>query len=89
MLLGGRWDVGLMRGFRAEYLVDDVSPYMLHMSMFVTTIREQASDEQKAYWIPKIERFEIIGAYAQVSHIIVHASHETDENRPSLVMEAT
>jgi acyl-CoA oxidase len=34
--------------------------------MFVTTIREQASDEQKAYWMPKIEKFEIIGAYAQV-----------------------
>jgi acyl-CoA oxidase len=51
---------------RAEYLVDDVSPYMLHMSMFVTTIREQASDEQRAYWLPKIENWEIIGAYAQV-----------------------
>jgi acyl-CoA oxidase len=38
---------------------------MLHMSMFVTTIREQASDEQKAYWMPKIEKYEIIGAYAQ------------------------
>ncbi len=52
---------------RAEYLVDDVSPYMLHMSMFVTTIREQASEEQKAYWLPKIESWKIIGAYAQVS----------------------
>lgn len=51
---------------RAEYLVDDVSPYMLHMSMFVTTIREQASDEQRSYWLPKIENWEIIGAYAQV-----------------------
>jgi len=34
--------------------------------MFVTTIREQASDEQKAYWLPKIESWSIIGAYAQV-----------------------
>jgi acyl-CoA oxidase len=34
--------------------------------MFVTTIREQASDEQKAYWLPKIENWKIIGAYAQV-----------------------
>jgi acyl-CoA oxidase len=50
----------------AEYLVDDVSPYFLHMSMFVTTIREQASEEQRAYWMPRIERYEIIGAYAQV-----------------------
>lgn len=51
---------------RAEYLVDDVSPYFLHFSMFITTIREQASDEQRAYWMPKIENWEIIGAYAQV-----------------------
>lgn len=49
----------------AEYLVDDVSPYMLHMEMFVTTIREQASEEQRAYWLPLIESWKIIGAYAQ------------------------
>lgn len=49
----------------SEYLVDDVSPYHLHMTMFATTIREQASDEQHAYWMPKIEAWEIIGAYAQ------------------------
>ena len=48
-------------------MVDDVSPYMLHMGMFVTTIREQASDEQQAYWMPLIEKWQIIGAYAQVS----------------------
>ena len=51
---------------RAEYLVDDVSPYMLHMSMFVTTVKEQATEEQKAYWMPKILNWDIIGAYAQV-----------------------
>ncbi|KAL4876506.1 acyl-CoA dehydrogenase/oxidase C-terminal [Aspergillus karnatakaensis] len=49
----------------AEYLVDDVSPYMLHMGMFVTTVREQASDEQRKYWLPLIEEWKIIGAYAQ------------------------
>ncbi|KAL4925367.1 acyl-CoA dehydrogenase/oxidase [Aspergillus undulatus] len=49
----------------AEYLVDDVSPYMLHMGMFSTTVREQGSDEQRGYWLPRIERWEIIGAYAQ------------------------
>ncbi|GAB1215542.1 hypothetical protein ATERTT37_004733 [Aspergillus terreus] len=49
----------------AEYLVDDVSPYMLHMEMFSTTIREQASDAQRAYWMPRIEKWQIIGAYAQ------------------------
>lgn len=56
---------------RAEYLVDDVSPYMLHLGMFATTIREQASDEQQAYWLPKIESFRIIGAYAQVNYLYI------------------
>ena len=49
----------------AIYLADDVSPYMVHYAMFVTTVREQGSDEQKAYWMPKIERMEAIGCYAQ------------------------
>lgn len=49
----------------AEYLLDDVSPYYLHMEMFITTIREQASEEQRAYWLPLIESWKIIGAYAQ------------------------
>ncbi|KAL3486783.1 acyl-CoA dehydrogenase/oxidase C-terminal [Aspergillus germanicus] len=49
----------------AEYLVDDVSPYMLHMGMFVTTIREQASEAQRTHWLPLIENWKIIGAYAQ------------------------
>lgn len=49
----------------AETLIDDVSPYYLHMHMFVTTIKEQASDSQKSHYLPLIESFRIIGAYAQ------------------------
>ncbi|KAF2035642.1 acyl-CoA oxidase [Setomelanomma holmii] len=49
----------------AEYLNDEMSPYFLHMSMFVTTVREQASKEQQAYWMPKILNYDIIGCYAQ------------------------
>jgi acyl-CoA oxidase len=49
----------------AEYLIDDVSPYHLHNSMFVTTVREQANDAQRAYWLPKIESWQIVGSYAQ------------------------
>ena len=49
----------------AQYLVDEVSPYTLHDSMFATTVREQGNDEQKAYWMPKINSWTIIGAYAQ------------------------
>jgi acyl-CoA oxidase len=49
----------------AEYLVDDIQPYHLHMSLFTAAMREQCSDEQQAYWMPKIAAWEIIGAYAQ------------------------
>ncbi|KAK3719470.1 hypothetical protein LTR37_004328 [Vermiconidia calcicola] len=49
----------------AQYLCDDVTPYMVHYAMFVTTIREQGSEEQRAYWMPKVESMEVIGCYAQ------------------------
>ncbi|QYT01821.1 hypothetical protein H0G86_008836 [Trichoderma simmonsii] len=49
----------------AKYLVDDVSPYTLHTTMFRQTLREQANDEQQQYWLPKHGRWEVIGAYAQ------------------------
>jgi acyl-CoA oxidase len=49
----------------AEYLTDEMSPYHLHSSMFWTTIKEQASDEQKKYWWPLVESWKIIGAYGQ------------------------
>jgi acyl-CoA oxidase len=48
-----------------RYLVDDVSPYTLHQTMFRQTLREQTSDEQRAYWLPRHQRWEIIGSYAQ------------------------
>jgi acyl-CoA oxidase len=43
-----------------------MSPYALQMDMFIVTIREQGSDEQQAYWLPKAQSWKIIGAYAQV-----------------------
>lgn len=49
----------------SEYLCDDVSPYMLHLTMFLTTIKEQADEEQHSYWMPKILNWDIVGAYAQ------------------------
>jgi acyl-CoA oxidase len=57
------WDIDDYK--LAEALVDDVSPYYLHLHMFITTIREQASDEQQAHFMPLINAFKIIGAYAQ------------------------
>ena len=49
----------------AEYLIDDILPYHLHLSLFNSAMREQTSDAQRAYWIPKMEAWEIMGAYAQ------------------------
>lgn len=49
----------------ADYLTDEMSPYHLQLTMFATSIREQANDAQRAYWLPKIEAWDIIGAYAQ------------------------
>jgi hypothetical protein len=61
---------------RAEYLVDEMSPFALQTVMFLVTLREQASDEQQAEWLPKAERWEIIGSYAQVSQFLeVMRSH--------------
>lgn len=64
-MFGVSWTNGWTQ--RAEYLVDDFSPYFLQLSMFITTVREQGSDEQRAYWLPLIEQWKIYGAYAQVS----------------------
>lgn len=49
----------------ADYLVDEMSPYFLQSSMFGVTVREQGDEEQKAYWLPKIDSWEIIGCYGQ------------------------
>jgi acyl-CoA oxidase len=49
----------------SAYLCDDVSPYMVHVQMFETTIREQGDEKQREYWLPKIQAWEAIGCYAQ------------------------
>lgn len=49
----------------AQYLVGEVSPYAIHNSMFITSVREQCNPEQMKYWLPKAENWEIIGAYSQ------------------------
>jgi acyl-CoA oxidase len=49
----------------AQFLVDEVSPYALHTVMFMTSIREQANEEQLKEWMPRVESWEIIGCYGQ------------------------
>ncbi|XP_013188650.1 probable peroxisomal acyl-coenzyme A oxidase 1 [Amyelois transitella] len=46
-------------------IVKDVSPFLLHMGMFVPTILGQASDDQLAEWLPKALSMQILGTYAQ------------------------
>ena len=49
----------------AEHLVGEVNPYSLHTVMFMTSIREQANEEQLKLWSPRVESWEIIGCYSQ------------------------
>lgn len=44
---------------------DNFLPVQPQFRIFLSNLERQASDEQKAEWIPKAERFEIFGSYAQ------------------------
>lgn len=57
----------------ADYLMDEMGPYILQEIMFATSIREQCNDEQRAYWLPKVENWEIIGCYGQTE--LAHGSN--------------
>ena len=57
------WDMDDL--LMAEYLIDEPQPYHLHMSLFAAAMRDQTTAEQSAYWQPKIDSWEIVGAYAQ------------------------
>ncbi|XP_026758707.1 probable peroxisomal acyl-coenzyme A oxidase 1 [Galleria mellonella] len=46
-------------------IIKDISPFMLHMGMFVPTIFGQASPEQMSEWLPKALSLQIVGTYAQ------------------------
>ncbi|CAG9796946.1 unnamed protein product [Diatraea saccharalis] len=51
--------------YRVQSMVKQVSPFILHMGMFVPTIFGQASADQQAEWLPKALSLQIIGTYAQ------------------------
>ena len=44
---------------------DNFLPVQPQFRIFLSNLERQASDEQKSVWIPKTERFEIFGSYAQ------------------------
>ena len=58
-----KWDFNDL--LMAEYLIDDILPYHLHISLFRNAMMEQCSESQLAYWQPKMDSWEIVGAYAQ------------------------
>ncbi|CAG4986330.1 unnamed protein product [Parnassius apollo] len=49
----------------ADAFFKDISPFMLHLGMFVPTIIGQCTAEQQAKWLPRALEMQIIGAYAQ------------------------
>lgn len=49
----------------AESLCDLPGPFGLHRSMFITTIENMCTDEQKEKWLQPAMNYEIIGCYAQ------------------------
>jgi acyl-CoA oxidase len=46
-------------------MTDNFLPVQPQFRIFMSNLERQMSDEQKAFWIPKVERFEIFGSYAQ------------------------
>lgn len=48
----------------AEALCDTPAQFGLHKSMFLTTLRNMGTDEQRKEFLEPAERFEIIGCYA-------------------------
>lgn len=46
-------------------LTDNFLPVQPQFRIFMSNLERQMSDEQKAIWIPKAERFEIFGSYSQ------------------------
>ncbi|KAK5206367.1 hypothetical protein LTR41_007805 [Exophiala xenobiotica] len=44
---------------------DNMLPVQPQFRIFMSNLKRQMSDEQKATWIPRAERFEIFGSYSQ------------------------
>ncbi|KAL0088744.1 acyl-CoA dehydrogenase/oxidase C-terminal [Phycomyces blakesleeanus] len=49
----------------ADVLFDESGPFRLHRSMFMPTIENQGTEEQKSLYLDAARRYEIIGCYAQ------------------------
>ncbi|OGM50848.1 fatty-acyl coenzyme A oxidase (Pox1) [Aspergillus bombycis] len=51
--------------YMANDLLSEPTPYGLHASMFLVTLREQTTPEQKKLFLEPAAKYEIIGCYAQ------------------------
>ncbi|KAE8166748.1 hypothetical protein BDV40DRAFT_223442 [Aspergillus tamarii] len=51
--------------YMANDLLSEPTPYGLHASMFLVTLREQTTPEQKKLFLEPASKYEIIGCYAQ------------------------
>ncbi|KDN42878.1 putative acyl-CoA oxidase [Tilletiaria anomala UBC 951] len=49
----------------ADFLCDSPAPFGLHKSMFITTLRNMGTDEQREAFLKPAEAYQIIGCYAQ------------------------
>ncbi|GFF24154.1 putative peroxisomal acyl-coenzyme A oxidase 1.2 [Aspergillus udagawae] len=49
----------------ASEMIGEPTPYGLHASMFLVTLREQSTPEQKKLFLEPAEKYQIIGCYAQ------------------------
>ncbi|CAH3966603.1 probable peroxisomal acyl-coenzyme A oxidase 1 [Pieris brassicae] len=49
----------------ADAFFKEISPFLLHLGMFVPTIMGQCTPEQQAKWLPPALNLEIFGTYAQ------------------------
>ncbi|KAK7091567.1 peroxisomal acyl-coenzyme A oxidase 1-like [Littorina saxatilis] len=51
--------------FREAVAPQVAVPYGVHYSMFMDTLERQASEEQKAKWLPLAKSYRMVGTYAQ------------------------
>ena len=55
----------LDRAYDVYLAMDENTPLDVHLSMFIPVLMHHTSAQQRARWLPRAQRFRMIGAYAQ------------------------
>jgi acyl-CoA oxidase len=55
----------LDRAYDVYLAIDENTPLDVHLSMFIPVLMHHTSAQQRARWLPRAQRFRMIGAYAQ------------------------